>query len=171
MSQNHHEGDCSCGRTRYRLTDTALIVHACHCKMCQVLTGGSYAVNVLIEAENAQLLRGETFDHLVDTPSGHGQAIRRCTTCSAAIWSVYRHFVHRTGCSVRFVRAGTPDHPEDFPTDVHIYTETRLQCSAQADKKPEFRGFYRLDAVWSEPSLRRLSLGASIAPIQQECAK
>lgn len=171
MSQNHHEGGCSCGRTRYRLTDTALIVHACHCKMCQVLTGGSYAVNVVIEAKNVQLLRGETIDHLADTPSGHGQVITRCATCSTAIWSVYRHFALRTGCSVRFVRAGTLDHPADFPPDVHIYTETRLQSAANADEKPEFRGFYRLKDVWSEPSLRRLSQGATIPPIQQECVQ
>lgn len=168
MSQNHHEGGCSCGRTRYKLTDTALIVHACHCKMCQVLTGSSHAVNVLIEAANVQLLSGETFDHLADTPSGHGQVITRCATCSAAIWSVYRHFARRSGCSVRFVRAGTLDHPEDYPPDVHIYTETRLQCAAQAEGKPEFRKFYRLQDVWSEPSLRRLSRGPSIPRTQQE---
>ena len=171
MSQDHHEGGCSCARTRYRLTSSALIVHACHCKMCQVLTGSTHAVNVLVEAENVQLFSGETIDVLADTPSGHGQVITRCKTCSVAVWSVYRHFADRTGRSVRFVRAGTLDHPDAFPPDVHIYTETRPKHNAPSDGKPEFNGFYRLQDIWPEPSLRRLSHGKTIPTTQQECAQ
>lgn len=168
MSQVQHEGGCSCGSTRYRLTETALIVHACHCKMCQVLTGSSHAVNVLIEAANVHLLSGETLEVVAHTPSGHGQVITRCKTCFVAVWSVYQHFEHRTGCPVRFVRAGTLDHPQAFPPDVHIYTETRLPHAPQSDATPEFTGFYRLRDIWSAPKLQRLSHYKNTPTTQQE---
>jgi hypothetical protein len=69
------------------------------------------------------------------------------------------------------VRAGTLDHPDAFPPDVHIYTETRPKHNAPSDGKPEFNGFYRLQDIWPEPSLRRLSHGKTIPTTQQECAQ
>lgn len=156
-------GGCSCGRTRYQLTASVLIVHACHCRMCQRLTGGSNAVNVLVEAENAKLLSGETIDVLADTPSGNGQLITRCGTCFATIWSDYRSFSGRYGLAVRFVRAGTLDAPEHFPPDVHIFTKSMQPHASPADGKPQFRSFYDPQKVWPADSLTRLRAGARTA--------
>jgi len=36
------EGGCACGAVRYRLTAPPLIVHACHCRDCQKLTGSAF---------------------------------------------------------------------------------------------------------------------------------
>src|SRR5260370_9701527 len=54
------EGGCACGAMRYRLTAPPLIVNACHCRDCQRLTGGAFAVNIwierrLFEADHARL--------------------------------------------------------------------------------------------------------------------
>src|SRR5262249_16833283 len=43
------EGGCACRAIRYRLTDTPLIVHACHCRDCQRLTGSAFVINIWIE--------------------------------------------------------------------------------------------------------------------------
>jgi hypothetical protein len=43
------EGGCACGAMRYRLTAAPLIVHACHCRDCQRLTGDAFALNTWIE--------------------------------------------------------------------------------------------------------------------------
>jgi len=43
------EGGCACRTIRYRLTANPLIVHACHCRDCQRLTGGPFAINLWIE--------------------------------------------------------------------------------------------------------------------------
>src|SRR5439155_7686682 len=43
------EGGCACGAVRYRLTAEPLIVHACHCRDCQRLSGGAFALNIWIE--------------------------------------------------------------------------------------------------------------------------
>jgi hypothetical protein len=42
-------GGCACGAIRYKLTNTAMIVHACHCKDCQRLSGSAFALNLWIE--------------------------------------------------------------------------------------------------------------------------
>ena len=43
------EGGCACRTVRYKLTASPLIVHACHCRDCQRLTGGPFVINVWIE--------------------------------------------------------------------------------------------------------------------------
>ncbi|MGH7052276.1 MAG: GFA family protein, partial [Stellaceae bacterium] len=43
------QGGCVCGAVRYRLTAAPLIVHACHCRDCQRLTGAAFALNMWIE--------------------------------------------------------------------------------------------------------------------------
>ena len=43
------EGGCSCGAIRYKLTNSPLIVHACHCRDCQRVTGSGFVINIWIE--------------------------------------------------------------------------------------------------------------------------
>ena len=35
------EGGCACGDIRYSLTNAPMIVHACHCRDCQKVTGAA----------------------------------------------------------------------------------------------------------------------------------
>ena len=42
-------GRCACGKIRYRLGANPLIVHACHCRDCQRITGGAFVLNLWIE--------------------------------------------------------------------------------------------------------------------------
>jgi hypothetical protein len=60
------EGGCACGTTRYKLTAAPLIVHACHCRDCQRLSGGAFALNVWIEKRFVE----------ADQPPGGDQARR-----------------------------------------------------------------------------------------------
>jgi len=43
------EGGCSCGAIRYKLANSPLIVHACHCRDCQRVTGSGFVINIWIE--------------------------------------------------------------------------------------------------------------------------
>jgi hypothetical protein len=45
------EGGCACGEIRYKLTASPLIVHACHCRDCQRLTGSAFVINIWIETK------------------------------------------------------------------------------------------------------------------------
>ncbi len=155
-------GGCSCGRVRYRLDDTPLIVHSCHCRMCQRLTGSSNAINVVIEGACIKHLTGQLEETEALTPSGHGQVISRCSVCRVAVWSEYKVMTARTGAPLRFVRAGTLDDPSRVPPDVHIYAETKL-AHVRPDKGiPVFSGFYDLKRTWRADSLRRLATARAL---------
>jgi len=84
-----HEGRCTCGHVRYRLTSGPLFVHCCHCRWCQRETGSGFVINALIEAERVQLLAGEIDVVLTPSESGKGQKIARCPRCRVAVWSTY----------------------------------------------------------------------------------
>lgn len=145
------EGGCTCGRVRYRLTGTPLIVHACHCRWCQRETGTAHALNALFEAERVQHLGDEP--EVIDTPSasGNGQRIARCPTCKVAVWSNYPG----SGPAVRFVRVGTMDEPQSCPPNVHIFTSTKLPWVVLPPGAAAFPEYYDADIVWSNESLER----------------
>ena len=160
MSNSHPKGGCSCGQTRYQLKENPLIVHACHWRMCQRLSGSTNAINLLIEAKHVTLIQGETTEMLMPTPSGHGQVITRCKNCRVAIWSNYKRFSKVHGILVSFIRAGTLDHPEIAAPDVHIFTKYKLPFFVVPDAKPQFEEFYDLPEVWTQQNLDRLACGA-----------
>ncbi len=150
------EGGCTCGHVRYEMTATPLIVHGCHCRWCQRQSGGAFAINALIEADNVIVTHGEPVDVLVTSPSGTGQNIVRCPKCMVAVWSNYLIFQGNLGKHVRFVKVGTLDDPDRFPPDVHIFTSTKqpwLELPADANV---FEEYYSTEKTWSEGSKRRL---------------
>lgn len=146
-----HEGRCTCGHVRYRMTGEPLFVHCCHCTWCQRETGTAFALNALIEADRVELLAGEV--DVVDTPSasGKGQRISRCPSCRVALWSSYGGL----GDAVRFVRVGTLLEPGRLPPNVHIFTSTKLPWVVLPVGVPAFEGYYRTGEQWPEASLER----------------
>lgn len=145
-------GGCSCGGVRYRLSDTPMIVHGCHCSWCQRETGSAFAVNAVIESDRLELVSGSP--HYVSTPSasGKGQEIARCPDCQVALWSHYAGSGRRSS----FVRVGTMDDPQACPPDVHIFTSTKLDWITLPEGVPAFRDFYpSSEGVWSEEARAR----------------
>lgn len=148
------EGGCACGAVRYRVTSAPMIVHACHCRLCQRQTGGSNAVNALIEADRVIIRAGGIEEILLDTPSGRGQRIARCVSCKVALWSNY--LITNQGENLRFLRVGTLDDPSLMPPDVHIHTGTRQPWYIIGHDTPAAEIFYDQRTMWSEDSLKRL---------------
>ena len=83
------EGGCACGAHRYALTATPLIVHACHCRDCQRLSGGAFALNIWIERGAVEADASKLHSMRVPAGSGKPQEIFRCTECGTALWSKY----------------------------------------------------------------------------------
>ena len=157
-NERPHDGGCTCGQVRYRMTSGPLIVHCCHCRWCQRETGASFALNALIEADRVQLLSGTP--DVVHTPSesGIGQKISRCPTCRIAVWSNYGG----AGDKVRFVRVGTLDEPDRLPPDIHIYTASKQPWVRLDPGVPAVEAYYDAATHWSAASLeRRRALRAS----------
>jgi hypothetical protein len=144
------EGGCACGAVRYRLDAEPLFVHCCHCLSCQRQTGSAFVVNVLIEADRVQRLRGEPVAVAVPRDDGSEQRVFRCPSCQVAVWSFY------TRPQVCFVRAGTLDAPASVAPDVHIYVRSKLPWVALPPQVPAFEVFYDPRALWPADSLERV---------------
>ncbi len=153
------EGGCACGTARYHVRGTPLIVHCCHCSLCQRQTGSAFAVNAMIESRLVELVTGETETVGVPTPSGRGQDIVRCPTCRVALWSHYG----ASGRAIAFLRVGTLDEQDRMPPDVHIYTSTRRPWVLLGDGVPVHEEFYDPGATWSGEAMKRYRAARSSA--------
>ena len=144
------EGGCSCGAVRYRLASEPLFVHCCHCLNCQRQTGSAFVVNLLIEADRVELVRGSA--EAVDVPRDDGskQKIYRCPECQVAVFSDYGR------PEVLFVRAGTLDDPAAVSPDVHIFTRSKVGWVTLPESTPAFDVYYDRHELWPAASLERL---------------
>ena len=143
------EGGCACGAVRYRLASEPLFTHCCHCLNCQRQTGGAFVVNLLIEADRVELLRGEPAPVDVPRDDGSAQTVFRCPDCQVAVYSRYGH------PGISFVRGGTLDEPARFPPNVHIFTRSKVAWVALPDETPAVEVYYDMQELWPAASLER----------------
>lgn len=149
-TNNSYEGGCSCGELRYRINADPLIVHACHCRQCQRISGSAFVMNALVEKSEVETLSGVTANcHF----PGTSHTAFFCPECGTYVWSQYA--VGRLA-SCWFVRVGTLDEPDRHPPDVHIYTSSKQPWVLIPKDAPRFQKFYRLGNVWQESSLVRM---------------
>ena len=144
-----HEGGCSCGEVRYRLTSDPLFVHCCHCLNCQRQTGSAFVINLLIETDRVELLAGDPQPVPIPRDDGSEQVIHRCPTCRVAVFSTY------TRPELLFVRGGTLDEPTGVAPDVHIFTRSKVDWVELPDVTPAFDVFYDPKTLWPAESLTR----------------
>ena len=151
------EGGCACGAIRYKLTGTPLIVHACHCRDCQRLTGSAFATNIWIEAKHVEPTT-TTAPAAFRLKGGSGQPhdVFFCPRCGTTVWSRY----HPVPWAL-FVRAGTLDDPNAVKPGVHIFTRSKLPWLDLPAGARAFDSFYKLDEVWTGESLERRRLARS----------
>src|SRR5262249_38398587 len=142
---------CACGAARYRLTNAPLIVHACHCRDCQRLSGGAFALNIWIERRFVEGNDAPLATNVVPAGSGKPQQIFRCAQCGTALWSKY----HAAPGDTVLLRAGTLDHPETVTPDVHIFTRSKVPWLQLPPGARSFDAFYKLAEVWPGESLER----------------
>jgi hypothetical protein len=146
------EGGCACGAIRYRLTDTPMIVHACHCRDCQKLTGSALVINLWIERQFVETSGVEPIAFPQPPgPSGSAHDVLHCATCGTALWGKY----HSLPGDTLFVRAGTLDDPSLVTPDVHIFTRSKVPWLELPRDARTFEAYYRRSEVWTPESLAR----------------
>ena len=153
MPEAMFEGGCTCGRVRYRMVGSPMIVHACHCRWCQRETGGAFAENALIETDRVTLLQGDVDRVDPPTQSGRGQVIVRCAACRVALWSHYSGM----GEKAAFVRVGSLDEPDLLPPDIHIFTASKQPWVVLPPGAAAFAEFYDIPSQWPSASLERMA--------------
>jgi len=146
------EGGCACRAVRYTVTARPLIVHACHCRDCQRLTGSAFVINMWIEKKLVEVGPVAPRSFVLAGGSGQPHEVFFCGSCGTYVWSRY----HPAPGDALFVRAGTLDDPTAVRPDVHIFTRSKLPWIHLPEGVPAFESFYRLDRVWSAESLARI---------------
>ena len=145
-------GGCACGAVRYSLTTAPLIVHACHCRDCQRITGSAFVINLWIEAKFVEAGATAPKSFRLAGGSRKPHEVFFCEACGTYLWSRY----HGAPGDFLFVRAGTLDRPEAVRPDVHIFTRSKLPWLELPQDVPAFKSFYKIDKVWPAESLKRL---------------
>lgn len=145
-------GGCACGALRHRLTDAPLVVHACHCRDCQRLTGSAFAINLWIERECVELLTGRPRSFLLTGGSGKPHEVFFCGDCGTTVWSRY----HAVPGHTLFVRGGALDDPAAVEPDVHIYLASKLPWLRLPDGALGFEEMYAPKDVWPAEEYARL---------------
>jgi len=146
------EGGCACGATRYRLTNSPMIVHACHCRDCQRVTGTAFAVNLWIERKFVETSGAEPVGFSVPAgSSGKPHDVFRCATCGTAVWNKY----HAAPGDTLLVCGGSLDDPAAITPDVHIFTRSKVPWLELPSGAKAFPAFYKFDELWSPASLAR----------------
>lgn len=151
-ASNSYEGGCSCGKLRYRMKGEPLIVHACHCRQCQRITGSAFVMNAVIEKSQVEILTGAASNcHF----PGTCQTAYFCPECATYIYSQYPSVGgYLSACW--FVRVGTLDNPDKFPADVHIFTSSKQPWMPIPETSPRFDAFYKISDVWQQSSIDRM---------------
>jgi hypothetical protein len=144
------DGQCFCGKLRYRMHGRPMFIHCCHCRDCQQQTGSAFAVNGLIEAERIERVEGAPVAVAMRTDSGHPHTIYRCDACQSPLWSDYggRGWL-------LFLRMATLDRAAEFMPDVHIYTRSKLPWVALPQGARTFDEYYSTKAEWPAQSIAR----------------
>jgi len=146
------EGGCACGAIRYKLAEPPLIVHSCHCRDCQRITGSAFVINLWIERKFVEAGPVVPASFRLAGGSGKAHDVFFCGKCGTYLWSRY----HGAPGDPLFVRAGTLDRPEAVKPDVHIFTRSKLPWLTLPADVPAYESFYKIDEVWPAASRERL---------------
>jgi len=77
------EGGCSCGAIRYKLTESPLIVHACHCRDCQRVTGSGFVINMWIEKRFVERTGAIPKSFILKGGTGKDHEVFFCDQCDS----------------------------------------------------------------------------------------
>jgi len=147
------EGGCSCGAIRYKLTESPLRVHACHCRDCQRVTGSGFVINIWIEKQFLERTGAVPKSFTLKGGTGKDHEVFFCDKCGTYVWSRYQA---APGGDALFVRAGTLDKPDEVKPDIHIFTRSKLQWLKLPEGALAFETAYKIDEVWPAESKERL---------------
>jgi hypothetical protein len=146
------DGGCACGAIRYRLTNAPMIVHACHCRDCQKISGSAFALNLWIERKFVEPSGPEPVAYAMPPgSSGRPHDVYRCVTCGTALWGKY----HAAPGDTLLVAGGTLDDPSAVAPDVHIFTRSKAPWLELPKDARVFETYYKTAEVWSPESLAR----------------
>ena len=115
-----HEGGCSCGAVRYRVSRAPARTSVCHCRFCQRRTGSAFSLGVFFRDEDVEFVRGErkSYEHRSDE-TRRWLRLEFCTTCGNTVsWTV------EALPGMRAIAGGTFDDPNWLELNRHVWTRS-----------------------------------------------
>jgi hypothetical protein len=131
-------GGCVCGAVRYECSVKPLAMLACHCRTCQMTSGGAYMPIVLFPASAFKFTRGAPRYHTTDKLNGEKHRRGFCAECGSRLTGA-----ETEGKEPRWigVAAASLDEPGLFRSSADIFTSHAQAwdvMDAALPKHPEY---------------------------------
>ena len=149
-------GGCSCGNVRFEISEPAIDVGYCHCRMCQRFSGAPVSAFAAFPSGAVRFTRGEPKYYDSSKVAQRGF----CADCGSSL--TYRPLIQEWSDWV-VIQTGSLDHPEDFAPTWHSGIESQTPWLNVHDSLPRVRSQDQPDLVeaWAsvdlpvpEPNLR-----------------
>ena len=123
-------GSCLCGKVKYEIRGSPLVMYYCHCGMCRKATGSSFATNIAVRADDFSLVSGQELVLAFES----SPKFRRhfCSACGSPIYSRREATKH-----IVSVRCGTLDTDPSVRPSVHAYVASKAPWVEICDDLPQ----------------------------------
>src|SRR5690242_19177243 len=110
-------GGCVCGAIRYEVSAAPLSMFKCHCRTCQMVSGGPFVPVVLLKSKAFKITKGALKYHHTEQITGHMHKRGFCGDCGTRLTGAEsdkpRPWIAVTGSSL--------DDPSIFKPTCHIF--------------------------------------------------
>jgi hypothetical protein len=134
---NTFEGGCLCGSIHYASTSDPLGTMYCHCRDCQIVSGGAHSTVVLVPTASLAITKGLPKAYESQGESGNTVVRNFCTECGTHLYSELSAEIGMVA-----VKAGTLDDPSWLTPSMNIWTSSAQpwahidETLMKADKNP-----------------------------------
>ena len=123
-------GRCMCGQVRYEISQPAMGIELCHCRMCQRFNSAAFAAWAVFPLESVRFTGTE--------PRYYKSPIAKLEFCGNCGSSLTHRWIHQPS-EIIAILIPSLDHPEDFAPTRHVGTESQIHWLDMHDDLPRFR--------------------------------
>lgn len=142
-------GGCLCGGVRYEITRQPFSHANCHCRSCQLATGGAYAPVMLVPTDGFSV-SGPLSEYQSTGDSGNEVTRAFCSNCGTTIYARTTRVK-----TMRPVYAMTLDKPEAFAPELDAWVDFAQPSVCLDDRLPKYRRDLPAEAAGLPPPPRR----------------
>lgn len=113
-------GGCLCGNIRFECeAETLTGATVCHCRDCQIVSGGGPAMIVVSPEESFTLLQGELKSYSSKSENGTDVTRKFCGDCGAPMMSELE-----IAPGIKIIKIGAFDDPSFFEPQATVWTDS-----------------------------------------------
>ncbi len=113
------KGGCLCGAIRYECSSDPLMAVYCHCRNCQITSGGGYSTNVMAPLGSLTITAGELVSYDDSADSGNTIVRQFCGKCGSPIATRMAE-----GVPMVVIKAASMDDPSGLEPGMSIWEDS-----------------------------------------------